>query len=169
MPQARDHFFDNAKFFLILLVVIGHSMELVMTPYLRVAYKLIYLFHMQAFTLVSGYFFRKQGAENAYKTIMKLSLQYLVFQLAFQLFSIHVLGSENSISFTTPYWLLWFHLALIAWRIITPYILKVPHIKVPHILALSFFAAILAGYDRSIGYYMSISRIIVLYPCGVFL
>ena len=29
MGETRDSFFDNAKFFLIILVVIGHAMEIV--------------------------------------------------------------------------------------------------------------------------------------------
>ncbi|MCL1997793.1 MAG: S-layer homology domain-containing protein [Turicibacter sp.] len=166
-PKARDYFFDNTKFFLIMLVIFGHGMEIVMNRYVMVGYQLIYIFHIPAFALLSGYFFKKQRSENRHKAVLKLMGQYVIFQVLYILVAIHMWGEGIRIGFTQPYWLLWFVFALIAWRIITPYV-----VKMPYAIVLSAVVAILAGFDNEVGYFMSLSRIFVFYPfflAGVYL
>src|SRR3954464_14782208 len=57
-PDQRDAFFDNAKFLLITLVVIGHTLTTLTSKSdgARAAYYWIYAFHMPAFIIVAGYF-----------------------------------------------------------------------------------------------------------------
>src|SRR6476469_186875 len=56
----RDPFFDNAKFLLIVLVVIGHNWYPLIgqSRAVKAAYMVVYAFHMPAFVLLSGYFSR---------------------------------------------------------------------------------------------------------------
>ncbi|MBE9498737.1 acyltransferase family protein [Streptomyces sp. GKU 257-1] len=58
---ARDPFLDNAKFLLIVLVVIGHSWPMGLVEgsrTVKAGYLWISSFHMPAFILLSGYFSR---------------------------------------------------------------------------------------------------------------
>lgn len=155
MEKKRDYYFDNAKFFLVLLVVLGHAMEIPKGNNISAFYQLIYLFHMPAFTLVSGYFVKFQKKQK----LAELILQYAVFQTIYCLFDIYILKNDGTFTYTTPYWILWFSLALIVWKVITPYIARFKFS-----LVLSILVAILTGYDNSIEYYLSLSRIIVLFP-----
>ena len=56
----RNPYFDNAKAILIILVVIGHIIEPFIEDIytLKIIYEFIYTFHMPAFILLSGYFFK---------------------------------------------------------------------------------------------------------------
>ncbi len=155
MEKSRDYFFDNAKFYLILAVTIGHGMEVIGGEYISIIYRLIYIFHMPAFAFITGYFTKYQKKQNFSILIM----QYFVFQTLYQLFSILVLKTEGPLTYTTPYWILWFSLAVILWKVIVPYFSR---LKYP--IALSILLALLAGYDISIGYFLSLSRVIVLFP-----
>lgn len=52
--MKRDAFFDNAKLFLIVLVVFGHSMQPMTndSEFMYSLYTFIYTFHMPAFILL---------------------------------------------------------------------------------------------------------------------
>ena len=58
MGRERDYYFDNLKFILIFLVVFGHLVGITYkeTQIEKSIYFFIYLFHMPAFIIVSGYF-----------------------------------------------------------------------------------------------------------------
>ena len=62
------------------------------------------------------------------------------------------------------YWYLWYLPALAVWKISIPFIDTEEVRKQRLILLGSVVAALLAGYDDTVGYYMSLSRIIVFYP-----
>lgn len=157
MQRQRDHYFDNAKFLLILLVVLGHGMELVSGAYISTLYSLIYLFHMPAFVLITGYFCRGQAQPR----VGGLLAQYMVFQTLYLLFDRYVLAGETRFTFTTPYWLLWFLVSVITWKIITPLLARYP---LAPVLAVSVLLAVLAGYDLSLTRYLSLSRTLVFFP-----
>jgi len=76
----RDPYFDNAKFILIALVVIGHIMAPLMThsTACKTLYIWIYIFHMPAFALISGYFAKNILQHNCRKTITKYLCLYVV-------------------------------------------------------------------------------------------
>lgn len=71
--EARDSRLDFAKAFLILLVILGHSfqvLELENSRYFDLwIYKFIYSFHMPAFMMISGYLFF-QSNTKALKTVI---------------------------------------------------------------------------------------------------
>ena len=157
LNSERQYYFDNAKFILIILVVLGHGMELVGGEWINSLYRLIYIFHMPCFVLVSGYFSKKYEKQTFIDNI----IQYIVFQLAYNLFSFFVLKTELSIQFTTPFWLLWFSFAIIAWKSFLPQITK---LKLPVSIIIFFVIGILVGYESTVNYYLSLSRIIVFFP-----
>ena len=60
--KQRDFLFDNYKAMLIVLVVVGHFIELAPDEnvILRMLKWAIFSFHMPAFVFISGYFFEKR-------------------------------------------------------------------------------------------------------------
>lgn len=162
MEKSRDYYFDNAKFFLIILVVLGHSMEIVSGEHIRFVYRLIYLFHIPAFVLIAGYFSKSQRNSN----LIELISQYIVFQVLYTLVRAYLFKTDVVITFFSPYWILWFLLALVIWKIVTPHFSK---LRYP--IVFSIVLAILVGYDSSINTEFSLSRIIVFFPfflCGYY-
>jgi len=60
--MERDHYFDNVKGALIMLVVIGHFLlPMERTRFVGSLIHIIYLFHMPMFALISGYFAKHPG------------------------------------------------------------------------------------------------------------
>ncbi|GLU50360.1 acyltransferase family protein [Nocardiopsis ansamitocini] len=120
--QGRDSLLDNAKFLLIVLVVIGHSIgPLRGSLGADTLYLWIYVFHMPAFILISGYLSRSFDASprRVEKLVLALAVPYLIFWV------IHVglaelmdRGSPDSP--LTPTWTLWFLVALFIWRLSVP-------------------------------------------------
>jgi len=159
--RERDFFFDNAKFFLIILVVLGHSFELTLNrPWVLALYRLIYIFHMPAFIFICGYF----AKSNKRPKIGYLFILYIFFQVLFTYYNNLLVNGEVhwlGVNFAIPFHVLWFLIALIVWRMVTPYVSTYnPLIVIPF----TVFVALLAGFDVSLGYVASLSRIIVLFP-----
>ena len=58
--KERDYFFDNYRFLLIFLVVVGHFIEPCFRnhPMLSILKGIIFSFHMPVFFILAGYTFR---------------------------------------------------------------------------------------------------------------
>ena len=157
----RDNKMDNLKGMLIILVVMGHMLELVMDQGVsKYLYELIYTFHMPLFVFVSGYFYHFQ----IQKLLSHLVYPYFVFQLLFTLFSRYILGKGTAIGFTQPYWIMWYLMAMILWSIGAVPFAKVRQRGRICWLLLSVAAAIAAGVFDPIGREYAFSRTIVFAP-----
>lgn len=159
MSNTRSPYIDNARFFLICLVILGHGLEIIpsLSLFVRALYRLIYLFHMPAFVFLSGVLAARQKKPK----IGNLFLQYIIFQILYLLCARHVLNPETKLQFTTPYWILWFSVSLICWKMLAPYLARLPHRLLPGLLVA---VALVAGCDSSIGYTVSLSRTLVFLP-----
>ncbi len=82
--QKRDAYFDNAKLFLMILVVFGHFLQPFIDndPLYNDLYYFIFTFHMPAFILISGYF-AKSGPKPIMSLVKKLLLPYIFFQILY--------------------------------------------------------------------------------------
>ena len=121
--QPRDPFFDNAKFFAILLVVAGHMIEnLRDIRFAHALYLFVYTFHMPVFIVITGYFSRRFtfSGGKARKLLTNLAVPYVVFETAYSTYHWAVGHSKFEISLLDPYYLVWFLMALFAWRLSTP-------------------------------------------------
>jgi len=162
-PHERLYLFDNLKAMLITLVVLGHVFELITSSLLDVAYSFIYMFHMPLFIFCSGYF----AKHNPKKILTGIAVPYVLFQLIYILFGRHVLGRGYLIiQFTTPYWILWYLLAMFAWMLVLPVIDYFTDTKRGMIITVcaSVLLGLAAGFDSTMGYFMSLSRIFYFFP-----
>lgn len=155
--NVRDAHIDNAKGLLIALVVFGHVLENMggwSFPLLRGLLTLIYLFHMPALAFLAGMTAKPRGYG---RRIVSIAVMLLLFQSAYLLFSA-ARGKIFEDPFE-PYWLLWFLLSMIWW-------LALLHLVSHHkgALWLAFVIALIAGGVQWIGYPLSLSRTIVLFP-----
>lgn len=143
---SRDPFFDNAKFFAIVLVVAGHAIEgLRDVRFAHAAYLFVYMFHMPVFIIITGYFSRRFtfAGGKARKLLTNLAVPYVVFETAYSTYHWAVGHSKFEISLLDPYYLTWFLLALFAWRLSTP---VWQQIRFP--IAVAVVISLLSGMDQ---------------------
>lgn len=158
--RTRDYYFDNLRGFLILMVIIGNSLEYLYIPYVNTHYFLLflYLFHMPMLTFISGYFCKKSKRSTIQK-VKDTTYIYLFAQIFYFIFNKIILESTQKFQLLYPNWTLWYLLALIVWYILSDYI---NDYKKAFITSISL--ALLIGFDTSIGSFASISRIFFFFP-----
>ncbi|MBB4933810.1 fucose 4-O-acetylase-like acetyltransferase [Lipingzhangella halophila] len=121
-PKKRDALLDNAKFILIVLVFVGHAIEpLTDTRIAEAVYFWIYLFHMPAFVLISGYLSRSYDGSRRRidKLLTTIATPYLIFWGIYALQSLSA-GRDLPDSPLQPLWITWFLAALFIWRLTVP-------------------------------------------------
>ena len=162
ITNSRLNYIDNLKGVLIILVVFAHIIEFFLeNTIFKYIYIIIYSFHMPLFIFISGYLSTKQTSK---KVIKKLIVPYFIFQFLYCLFSIYVLKADTKINFTTPYWIMWYILALIIWNILIQYFNTNIFPDYRKALLITIIFGIVIGFDDSVSYYMSLSRVIVFFP-----
>lgn len=160
--KERLYGFDNLKFVLIFLVVLGHFLEFSMefdgSDLLR---RIIYSFHMPAFIFLTGFFAKFRPKKIAFE----YGFTYVLFQVLYLLFAFYVLeGEELVIQFSFPNWLLWYLLATIAYCLLIPLIDVSKLWQKIVIVLISVAAALYAGNDPYLGYGLSAARIVSFLP-----
>lgn len=157
--KQRDYLFDNYKAFLILLVVIGHFIEPCYknNEFLNILKWFIVSFHMPAFIFISGYFSKKELPLSV--AVRKLAVPYLVYEFVYYLFYILILHKETRLYLLYPKFTLWYLLALFVWRVITPYVKRLPHYMLPAVAAGLFI-----GCSDMTDNFLSLPRILFFYP-----
>lgn len=156
--KKREYLFDNYKVLLIFLVIVGHFIE---PSYQnnRFLYELkwyIVAFHMPAFIFISGYFSKKET--SWFKLLRTLVIPYFVYEILYYILYTFFLGKETGLYFARPKFSLWYLMALFAWRILAPWVRKIPY----HMI-LSVLAGLLIGYTQ-LGNFLSIPRILFFFP-----
>ena len=157
--SGRMHGYDNLKGLLILSVVLGHLLEISGGfRGIEFLYRTIYYFHIPAFLFLAGLFYKQ-------RPVLKKIYGYLVFQTLYLVFDYTVSGGKTLVlQYTTPYWILWYMLVLIYYHVSAPLFLDKPLKKQFILFLLSIAAALLAGLDKTVGYYLSLSRALVFAP-----
>lgn len=120
---TRDPWLDNAKMGLIVLVVVGHLLALLPEdgPGGHL-YDFVYLWHMPAFVFLSGYLSRGFGYSPArlWQLVTILLVPYVAFEGALAWFRINAGGERVDQLWTDPHFPMWYLLALVVWRLLTP-------------------------------------------------
>ncbi len=155
---------DNLKFVLIFLVVLGHFIDYYETnvPLLQTMFLWIYSFHIPAFLFVSGLMSKKTVDTTPFRTVRVMSLWALYLlcnglmllcrAIAQKPMDLHLLGQDHYS---------WFLFVLPVFYLLTRAIRNLP----AH-FAIGFWLVVgcLAGYDASIGDMWYLSRTLVFYP-----
>ncbi|WP_308633975.1 acyltransferase family protein [Paenibacillus silvisoli] len=158
MPEVnrRDHYFDNVKFVLIALVVIGHVLEPLYptSESAKALYNFIYFFHIPLFVFITGYFSTNSGKLAPYLFL------YIIFESLYTLLDYYLNGRSGlQFTFLLPYWVTWYLLAVVLWKIALPHFTKLRH---PILIAVCL--AVLSGYVSTLGYTLSALRAINFFP-----
>nr|WP_272495671.1 acyltransferase family protein [Bacillus pinisoli] len=163
--SSRNAYYDNAKFLLIFLVVFGHLIQsfIETNKIILTLYHSIYVFHMPAFILISG-FFAKGFNQKGYlqKVAKKLILPYLIFQGIYSFFYYVIKGEElSSLNPLDPHWSLWFLISLFCWNCMIYVFTK---LQAYAAIVLSLILGLGVGYINEINSFLSLSRTFVFFP-----
>ncbi len=165
--MKRDHQIDNIKGLLILLVVFGHSLELLRlnSMFANFIYNFIYTFNMPVFIFISGYLAKnaEKGRKNAFR---QLFIPFLLFNSIWNLIQIMLtqnvsipVDSPTIFSFLNPGWALWFILALFIYKLLLPDL-----IKIKNIFYVTLTIGLLSRLFSEFNIFLSLSRILVFSP-----
>lgn len=163
LVHSRTAKFDNAKAFLILIVVFGHAL----TPFLahtavKWAGLWLYTFHMPLFIFLGGLFSKRTVNTSPFDFGKVFS--YILLGLFIKI-STHITfllcGKNPKFNLLEENGVAWYIFALAAHLLIAHALRKLNHRKV---LYFSIMLALLVGYIDSIGNTMVLSRIIVFFP-----
>lgn len=122
-PKERVAYLDNARYWVMLLVVIGHTLtQFVAIDSARAVYVWIYAFHMPFFVLISGYTARHYVGDfrQVRRIVSTLVIPYLIVETSLQLITRHYQNEPDHLMILSPQWLAWFMAALFIWRLTTP-------------------------------------------------
>lgn len=157
--KKRDYLFDNYKALLIALVVIGHFIELSYkdNEFLYALKWLVVSFHMPAFIFISGYFSKR--ALSLGILFQKLAIPYIIYEIIYYLVYTFIIHKPTGLYLLYPKFSLWYIQALFFWRLLAPHIRKIPHY-----MAISILAGLLAGCLDMPDNFLSIPRTLVFFP-----
>ena len=157
--KRRLFLFDNLKFFLIALVVIGHFVDIgtSISPTCKSIFIFIYSFHMPLFLYLSGLFHKNSKIPQ--KVVTFIVLGYLS-KIVIYLTKL-ILFRQNDFHFFSDGSLPWYMFVL-AMFIGISYLLR--DIDKRLILAISVVLACIVGYFDAIGDFLYLSRFFVFYP-----
>lgn len=171
--NSRIAFLDNARFWAMGLVVIGHALfYFVSLEAGRAIYYWIFLFHMPLFVMLSGYISRNFSATpgQIQRAVSTLVIPYLLVESLYQVLQRYYTGRPDPYTLLSPQWVAWFLAALLVWRLSTPIwrhlkhpilisiliSLLVPLTEIPNVMALPKVLGMLPFYV--IGMHMTLER-----------
>ena len=165
-PKMRDERIDSVKFWLIVLVIAGHvfmNSDFQQSKVCVIIWKWIYLFHMPLFIFISGYFSSKKQTNQFKLSLFKL-VEPLIIWNAINLTIVYI--SKENITFKyliTPWWILWYLLSLIYWRLILQFVPSNILKKRNLVVCITFCISIIAGF-LPVGRFLSIQRTLSFMP-----
>lgn len=162
--KARDPFFDNLKFILIVIVVFGHfCFEYRDNATMKALMNAIYTFHMPLFIFISGYF-SKSIKQHRLEDITKVLIPFFVLEVFNLLYTkITHLGTGNS-SFLYPTYQNWYLLSLFFWRLLIPYFSFISKTKG---IVIAIVVSMIAGCIPQFGEFLSLYHTLYFLPIFV--
>lgn len=163
-PQkTRDHCFDNLKFILIFLAVLGHLLTI--SPdwggWNEALYRLIYSFHMPVFLFITGWF----AVYKRRTIVFHLAYLYVLFQTIHQVVIRGLLFQEPIVlDYSTPAWSLWYLVVCLFSYLLIPLFHVRGKRRRSCVLILFFLLSVLYGLDHEIGKYLSLGRFFSFLP-----
>jgi fucose 4-O-acetylase-like acetyltransferase/D-alanyl-D-alanine dipeptidase len=163
--HGRIAYFDNLKYILIVLVVVGHFID----PFSKIfgvyqgLFFSIYLFHMPLFVLVTGMFARGLIRSDGRFRIARVLQFLLLYVLLYSgIYVLEYLAGKPVVF--TPWSVAnasWYLLAAAIWYLLVPLAARIP--LIPGLVG-SVVLALAVGYLPFVGDVMTISRVICFAP-----
>ncbi len=161
----RVFYYDNLKFILIVLVVIGHFLSYVSNNVWSNSILLyIYAFHMPLFIFITGFLSKRltnKNGEFRFNRMCALLMIYFIFKVLVFFILRFLYGHDISFSFFVETECPWYVFALAIWLVMT-FILK--NINPKYLIIFSVILGVIIGYDSNVKEVAVLSRIIVFYP-----
>ena len=163
VSPVRVQKWDNVKFFLIFLVVLGHIADIYanVSPATGIMRFYIYTFHMPLFLFISGLFSKSNVSKKRWDKIFSYLILYLFIKIIDFFAKWAAAGRQPRFDLFSEASVPWYAFCLFAFSIIT---IIVSGVKPAYVLTVSVILACVAGYDRNIGDFLCLSRIIVYFP-----
>lgn len=161
MIKNRCTYLCNLKLLLIVLVVLGHSLEQINAQGSMI-YRIIYLFHMPLFAFMTG--LHLKTVKKSLRQARAAALLYVPVQgiivLAGQL------AGDSSMRLTVPFWHLWYLLSLCLWALLATAVCLwlERHVHGGAILLLAAVACSLLCGALPFGKLLSLSRTVCFFP-----
>ncbi len=160
----RDTRWDNIKFALIFLVVLGHMASCYLDAYsgIRCMFTYIYTFHMPAFLFISGLF--AKHTVDAEKLDWHKIVPYAVlcvFLSFYRNLSLYLFDHEQNFHIKDQDNISWYLWVLFVYFAVTWFLKKYPH---KNVLIISVLFALIVGYDTKFNTGWALSRIVCFYP-----
>jgi fucose 4-O-acetylase-like acetyltransferase len=155
---------DNARFILLAFVVVDHfSWPLLKnSETMTTLFYWLHLFHMPAFVMVTGFVSRSLVVNDAKARglVTRVLVPYLIFQTLYQLAD-PLIRKQELVRWAplTPAWLMWFLAAMLVWRLMTPYLLRIRWI-----LPISVVVSLVAGAIGGVSHMLSLDRVLSFLP-----
>ncbi len=163
--KARDCWFDNAKAFLIISVVIGHLANGLFStskPWVIALQQFIYVYHMPAFMIITGRFSKRRIDNNDWVTVVeRVLLPYILFQAA-MLITYNLFGKGGDFNVMIPLFGLWYLFNVALYGLITPHLKRFKFL-----LPLSVVIALAVGFLPG-ALYGGFHRLVTFYPYFLF-
>ena len=163
MKTKRIPKWDNVKFILMVFVVVGHMLAYYTEDSLPIKglYLFIYSFHMPAFVFVSGMMMKKTVNERRYDRIVSYLILGFLIKVVSAAAKSAVSGDRFEIELFNETTIAWYAFAMFVFAIAAILLSKFGKAQV---LIIAMLVGIFAGYDRSVGTFLSISRIFTFSP-----
>lgn len=160
LPKRRERvaLWDNLKFILILLVVIGHFVDCyIEAPTFQSIFAFIYAVHMPLFILIAGFFHRDERIAGKVTTYLICGF---LLKILLQATSLILHQETNFLLFTTND-ISWFMFAMAVFILVT---YQIRELNKKLILLVVFLVACFAGYDNTVNDFLTWGRIVTFYP-----
>lgn len=160
--MSRDPWLDNAKMLLVTLVVVGHTWALLaFTGLHNQLYNFLYLWHMPAFVMLTGYLSQRftYSPQRVWGLVRGLLVPYVIVEAALAAFRVAV-GGEKPFHhlWVSPHWPLWYLPAVFCWRLASPALRRLGFAALPVAVAISLVGGYL-DWD-----YLALRRILGFLP-----
>ncbi|MBR1750555.1 MAG: acyltransferase family protein [Ruminococcus sp.] len=172
--DGRAHLYDNVKFFLIIMVVMGHFIDDLtefkpheqsesLNDLLKGIFIFIYSFHMPAFLFISGLFVKKVDEVMNWKPVKVYVMLGLLLKLVVGIGQMLWVDEQSNgyFSLLGGDGVFWYLFVLAFYRVIT-HLLR--HCDRRFLMVFAILMAFMAGYDNETDEWLSLSRAIVFFP-----
>lgn len=157
--NMRTALWDNIKFLMITLMVIGHFADAFTSTssVCRSIYLFIYAFHMPLFIFISGLFYHENGSKQ--KIVYYASCGFAL-KIALSCIS-SIISKSPDFSLLSDAGIPWFMFSLAEFQAVM-YLFK--EINKKYLLIFNIILACFVGYDQTVGDWLYLSRSIVFFP-----